>query len=123
MRRRAKTGNLLAAVWRECRGKLGARGDLELAVSAAQVVRDRLGGDEQSLRDRAVGESFGSRPGDSQLRPGERVERLRSGWRNPAPGGARSACCGVIARPSDSWRRPFASVAVASIVELPSPCL
>src|SRR5262245_16687386 len=72
--RRLKAGKRPAAVGSEGGGKLGARRDLELAVTASQVVRDRFAGDEQSLRDLAVGPSFGSLPGDPELRGSERVD-------------------------------------------------
>ena len=65
---RLKAGESLAAVGSESGGKLGPRRDLELAVTAAQVVRDRLAGDEQGLRDLAVGPSLSGLPGNPELR-------------------------------------------------------
>ncbi len=54
-------------------GELAAAGDLELAVDAAEVRLGGHGGDEQRLRDLAIGEAFGGEPRDAQLAGGQRV--------------------------------------------------
>src|SRR5690349_4556085 len=56
--------------------ELGARGDVELAVSAGQVHLDRLLGQEQRLRDLAIGHAFGGHAGDALLGRGQLAPAL-----------------------------------------------
>ena len=54
-------------------GELAAAGDLELAIDMAEVPLGGLGGDEQRLRDLAIGQALGGEPCDAQLAGGQRV--------------------------------------------------
>jgi hypothetical protein len=73
---RAAVGLLVATVLErpgERARDLAASGDLKLSVDAVQMRLGGRGGDEQRLRDLAIGEAFGSEPRDPQLSRGQRV--------------------------------------------------
>ena len=57
---------------RACSSLVATR-DAELAVGALEVRLGGRGGDEQRLRDLAIGQPLGGQPGDAQLAGGERV--------------------------------------------------
>src|SRR5438105_3652812 len=56
--------------------ELRARTDLELAEDAAEVSLDRVLGQEEGLRDLAVGRPLGGHASDAQLRGGEMAAAL-----------------------------------------------
>src|SRR5689334_2475811 len=72
--------------WSESARKLSSGADLQLAVDAAQVHLDRLGGDEEGLRDVLVGHVLGGHLGHTALAGRQRVD---SAQREAARSGAR----------------------------------
>src|SRR6266542_5975471 len=71
--------------------KLRARADRELAVDAREVDFDRPLGDEERLRDLAVGGPFGRHLGDAPLAGGERLEAAQGDAPGTRAGGEELA--------------------------------
>ena len=80
------------------------RGDAELAVAAAEMVCNRVHGDEQGLRDLAVGAAFGGESGDAKLARGEGIRPSKTGAPRASAGRQRFGLC-----PFHKWHGATAS--------------